>query len=256
MHAMEWETIDVERLASLGVFNEALGVVPNIDPTQAWPGEAPIRILLHRGDLALDGLAFDTNRFLSLDADMLIVDGNLILQGDLDVEQFDVGTPGYLVVKGDLKAGSLFLTGQFECLVRGDLSAAAVVLGTEASSGRLRVGGTVQAPVTVMVDFPIKAGALDGTFFVQNRRPYEDLVIAIGDASATRRIRVEEDEEFGQYWLLRLPEGTSQAELDTEAFPECCILTEAAQADHEGTGGGLSLKEVLRKHGAQGFKAA
>lgn len=252
---MNWETIDVDQLATLGVFNETQGVAPNIDPKGGWPGDQPARVLLHRGDLTLDGLGFDTNRFLSLDADMLIVDGNLTLQGDLDVEQFDVGTPGYLVVKGNLQARNLFLTGQFELLVWGDLRANGVVLGTESSSGRLRVGSALKAPVTVMVDFPLKVGALEGTFFVQNRHAYEDLAIAIGDAASARRIRVEEDEEFGQYWLLRLPEGTSQGELETEAFADSSILTETAQADYEGTGGGLALKDVLRKHGAEGIRA-
>ncbi|MFC4254743.1 hypothetical protein GRI97_04855 [Altererythrobacter xixiisoli] len=251
---MTWQTVDFEELARDGLFDHASGLAPNVSPAIVWRAPDRIRVLLHQGDLTLPGLAFDTNSFIDPTADMIIVDGNLTIAGDLDVEQWDVGTPGYLLVTGDLAATNIFLTQQFELMVRGDLRVSGVVLGQEGSTGRLRCTGTLAAPVTVMADFPLHTGGAQGALFAQIRQGEAEPSHWTITTPTTTPILVEEDDN-GQAWLLRLPDGLAQEDIATdEQAATCSILTPAALADYTGMGGPLSLKQLLRQHGPTAFR--
>lgn len=256
---MEWQPIDLHEASQIGIFNYESGFAPNVHPDLVWndpKGQRP-RILIHRGNLKLPSLSFDTNRFVSPEADMLIVDGNLTIDGDLDVEQFDVGTPGYLFVKGDLTVTNVFLAQQFELMVSGDIKASGIVLGEERSTGFMRCNGKLTAPITVMANFSLNAGAAEGTIFAQHRPGDSDTTdVRLSNAEAERVVGVEEDEVTGQFWLLDLPEGVSQDEIETdEELAGYSILTGAALADYQGAGGELAIKDVLKKHGPNGFRS-
>ena len=256
---MTWETIELGRAASeFGIFDYATGMAPNTHPDVVWPpgGPSRLRIALHRGDLVLPDLAFETTGFVAPEADMLIVDGDLTIEGDLDVEQFDVGTPGYLLVKGHLRARSLLFARQFELLVWGDVTATEAILGEDLAGGSFRCAGTVSAPMTVLADFRLSAGAATGTVLAQ-RVPGESAAgsVTLRDAGAARIRTVEIDEAYGEFWLLELPEGVTQDDLETpDDFAAHAVLTGAALAEYEGSGGPLSIKQVIRKLGAGAFQ--
>ncbi|MGU3496281.1 hypothetical protein ACLBXM_19755 [Xanthobacteraceae bacterium A53D] len=257
---MTWTAIDFAAVRELGIFDYETGFALSVHPDIVWndkpnaAGPAP-RILLHEGDLSLEGLTFVTNRFASPEADMLIVRGNLTLAGDLFVDQFDVGTPGYLLVTGNLQAQNLFLTQQFELLVRGGVSVSGVIYGHEGSSGLIRCAGTVRAPLTVLETYPLRAARLEGTALVQMRwdetAPTE---AQITDTASGRIVGVRADELLGTHWLLEVPAGLEPDDIPDEAIPGYSVLTPEALAAYEGNGGPLRITELLRTQGANAIR--
>jgi hypothetical protein len=78
----------------------------------------------------------------------LIVDGDLVIDGDLD--WWDYGGGNFLLVTGDLTAQSVILQGCPTVVVRGDLTATHGIQGHHGDDGGyLKVGGQVTAPIIV-----------------------------------------------------------------------------------------------------------
>ncbi|GAA0377476.1 polymer-forming cytoskeletal protein [Bacillus horti] len=266
---MSWEKIDYETAKrEFSIIDHENELYPNTAPYLVW-GKQPsptyedpcerMRVFVHRGDLKVDKLEFDTNHFIDPVADMLIIDGNLVIEGDLDVEQLDVGTPGYLCVRGNLTARDLFLTSQFEVIVWGDIHIQDIVLAGEFAGGQLRCKGDLKASIFVIEEYIIYCGGrLEGTLYAAVN-PHQDpnfaYEITVKGGDEQEVIKVCFDEEEDAFWLLHLPDGVSPEEFDSsEELRPYAILSSSVQDEYGGGGYSVSaVKPLVKQYGLATF---
>lgn len=265
---MTWEKIDFEtaqRDFSIKDYDKEM--YPNTQPYLVWgkkpspetddPCEA-MRIYVHRGNLTVDSIQFDTNHFIEPEADMLIVDGDLVITGDLDVEQFDVGTPGYLCVRGNMTARNIFVTSQFELLVWGNLNVKEILFAAEFAMGQVRCNGDLTAGITIIDDYLVSVhGQINAPMYVIDRKDEPDYFMEKITAGGFQQeaVRARIDESGDLYWMLVLPDHIHPEDFDSaEDLQPYAVLTPEAAVEYEAGALFPSVKDLLRRHGLAAFK--
>lgn len=207
-----------------GINQSVEGLQFNTQPYLVW-GEtgdskdacAGFRAVVFDGPTSFPELAYaNSSSFAEFDCNCILVNGDLTIEGTLDLTMTDVGYPAYLIVVGNLIAENVFVQEQCELTVTGSLTVKNVLLASRYANGKLTIGGDLDARHTYIQHYYCKlSGNLVNPIFLLG---YEDSF----DTPEANKEKIWMLEE----WYVRSFDEIDEVDDDDPLFQENIIFND------------------------------